>query len=115
GQWTEAQSMWSLLSPMGRGWSRAIYRPGYAEYCLAKFHFYRGDLTQDHLLSAEQLARAGKDRMTIRNLHELRGQWRLERGEWALAAESFGEAITMARAVGQTEPHLETTLAAAKF
>ena len=33
----------------------------------------------------------------------------------AAAAESFGEAVTMARAVGQNDLHSETALALAKF
>ena len=53
--------------------------------------------------------------MLFRSLHGLRGQWRLERGEWALAAESLREAVSMARAVGQTDARAETQLALASF
>ena len=100
---------------MGRDWSRATYRPGDAEYYYAQFRFWQGDLSEEHLVNAEQLAKAGKNRAVIRQLHGLRGNWRLERGEWALAAESLREALSMARAVAQTDETAETQLALAQF
>jgi tetratricopeptide (TPR) repeat protein len=100
---------------MGRNWSRAICRPGDAEYYYAEFRFWRGDLSEEPLAHAEQLAQAGKNRVVIRVLHGLRGQWRLEQGEWALAAESLREAVSMARAVGRTDAEAETQLALAQF
>jgi len=72
-------------------------------------------LSEEHLAYAEQLAQAGKNRGTVRVLHGLRGQWRLERGEWVLAATSLREAVSMARAVGQTDATAETQLALARF
>jgi tetratricopeptide (TPR) repeat protein len=100
---------------MGRTWPRARYRPGDAEYQYAQFRFWQGDLSEEHLAHAEQLAQAGKNRFTVRYLHRLRGEWCLERGEWALAAESLREAVSMARAVGQTDATAETQLALARF
>jgi hypothetical protein len=115
GQWEDAQAIWDLLGPMGRSWERAIYLPGNAEWIYALFHFWQGDLSEELLARAEQLAQTGKSRAIIRNLHSLRGQWNLERGEWALAAESLREAVSMARAVGQTDAPAETRLALAQF
>lgn len=115
GQWSEAEAIWQLLDPMGRDWSRDIYRPGDAEYSYARFRFWKGDLSEEHLAHAEQLANAGKNRVAIRSLHAVRGQWRLEQGQWALAAESLLEAVRMARAVGKTDAAAETQLALAKF
>lgn len=115
GQWVEAEAIWQLLDPMGRAWSRAIYRPGDAEYWYAQFHYWRGDLWEEHLVQAEQLAQAGKNRPVIRNLHNLRGAWRIDQGAWALAAESLSEAVRMAREVGLTDAEAETGLALAKF
>jgi Domain of unknown function (DUF4062) len=115
GQWVDAQSIWDLLDPMGRNWSRGIYRAGDAEYEYAQFCFWQGELSEEYLAHAEQLARVGKNRVVVRFLHGLRGEWRLERGEWALAAESLREAVSMARAVGQTDEEAETQLALAKF
>jgi tetratricopeptide (TPR) repeat protein len=115
GRWADAQAIWDLLDPMGRNWPRRLYRPGDAEYGFAQFCFWQGDMSEEHLAHAEQLAKAGKNRITVRNLHGLRGQWRLERAEWALAAESLREAVSMARAVGQTDAAAETQLALAQF
>jgi tetratricopeptide (TPR) repeat protein len=115
GQWADAQAIWDLLDPMGRIWSRAVYRPGEAEYYYANVRFWQGDLSEEHLAHAEQLAKAGKNRLTVRSLHGLRGEWRLERGEWRLAAESLREAVSMARAVGRTDATAETQLAFAQF
>ena len=115
GQWAEAETIWQLLDPMGRDWSRAIYRPGDAEYYYVQFRIWQGNLREEHLAHAEQLAQAGKNRGTLRYLHYLRGLWRLEQGEWALAARSLHEAVSMARAAGMSGAAAETQLAIAKF
>lgn len=115
GQWEEGQAIWDLLDAMGRGWSRAAYRPGDAETYYVRFRLWRGDLSEEHLSRAEQLAREGWNRVALRYLHGLRGEWRLERGEWDLAAASLHEAVAMARAVGQADVEAETQLALARF
>jgi len=115
GQWADAKTIWDLLDTMGRDWPRRIYRPGDVEREYAQFCFWHGDLREEHIAHAEQLAIQGKNRRIVRLLHGLRGQWRLERGEWALAAESLREAVTMARAVGQADAAAETQLALARF
>jgi hypothetical protein len=115
GRWTEAEAIWQLLDPMGRDWSRARYRPGNAEYAYAKLRFCQGDMTLAHLAHAEHLARKGKSRETIRNLHRLRGQWQFEQGRYAPAADTLHEAVRMARQVGQTDQRAEALLALAKF
>ena len=89
GQWAEAESVWDLLDPMGRDWSRAAYRPGGTEYQYARLRFGLGDLRKEDLAEAEQLARSGKSRRTVREIHFLRGEWYLDRGEWEFAAESL--------------------------
>jgi hypothetical protein len=113
--WPEAEAMWQSLDPMGRQWSRANYRPGDAERYYAEARFWQGALHEEDLAGAEHLAREGRNRRTIRKLYGLRGMWRLERGEWALAAESLHEAVAMAQTVGQSDPAAETQLALAKF
>jgi hypothetical protein len=115
GQWDEADAIWQLLDPMGRDWYRAIYRLGEAELVYALFRFWQGSLQEDHLAQAEKLATAGRNRLAVRNLHWLRGAWRLERGEWALATKSLHEAIRMAREVGQTDAAAETMLTLARL
>ena len=81
----------------------------------AQFRFWQGDLSEEHLAHAEQLAQSRQEPPSRPLLHGLRGDWRLERGEWALAAESLREAVSMARAVGQTDAKAETQLALAQF
>lgn len=115
GQWAEAAATWSLLDPMGRAWDRATYRPGRAEQHYAEFHFWQGSLQEAHLAEAERLAAQGKDRTLIRNLHRLRGDWRLSQGEWALAAASYQEAVRLARDTRSViDAASETGLALAK-
>ncbi|GAG45123.1 unnamed protein product, partial [marine sediment metagenome] len=115
GRWTDAEAMWQLLDPMGRDWPRNIYRPGMAEYRYARFRFWQGQLTEEHLAKAEQLARPGRDRPTVRRLHRLRGAWQLEQGRYAPAVDSLHEAVRMAREVGRTDAEAETQLAIAQF
>jgi hypothetical protein len=114
GQWSAANDVWDLLHPMGRNWSRASYRPGTAEFLYARLRFLKGDLREDELARAEQLTKEGKGRSMARELHFLRGSWKLERGECALAEESLHEAVSMARAVGQADAAAETQLAIAR-
>lgn len=114
GQWAEAKMTWQLLEPMGRGWSRDLYRLGDAEWSHALFQYWKRTLQEGHLATAERLAAEGKNRLTSRELHGLRGAWRLEQGEWALAAASFAEAVRMARESGIADAESETGLALAK-
>lgn len=115
GRWAGAEAMWQLLDPMGRSWSRTTYRPGDAEFGYAMLRFRQRDLRETHLAHAEQLAKSGKSRQTVRNLHSLRGLWRIEQGQWALAAESLHEAVRMAREIGQLDMVSEVGLSLAKF
>ncbi|HLL72257.1 MAG TPA: DUF4062 domain-containing protein [Pyrinomonadaceae bacterium] len=115
GRLEEAEAMWRLLDAMGRKWSRSGYIPGSAESAYAWFRFRQDALREEHLAQAEQLARSGKNRFVIRALHSLRGQWQMEQGQWALAADSFREAVRMAREVGRSAETSETGLALAKF
>jgi tetratricopeptide (TPR) repeat protein len=115
GQWEKAEALWHILDPMGRSWPRHAYRPGDAERTYVRFRFRRGDLREEGLACAERLAKEGKNRLGSRDLHALRGEWRLEQGQWSLAAESLHEAVRMAREVGDTNARAETQLALAKL
>jgi hypothetical protein len=105
---------WNLLDPMGRKWTRNSYRPGDAKSDFARFQFWQETLEDEYLATAERLAAEGKNRDGIRELHGLRGAWRLELGEWGLAAASFAEAVRMARESGIADAESETGLALAK-
>jgi hypothetical protein len=115
GAWRNAEEAWALLDPMGRDWPRANYRVGDVEHEFALFQFVRGELTEQHLLQAEELARTGSNRITVRALHALRGAWHLERQEWSLAANSLGEAVRMAREVQRSDTASEAQLALANL
>jgi hypothetical protein len=115
GRWTEAETLWHVLDPMDRPPYRGYFRSGDAEYWYARFRFWQDGLKEEYLVHAEQLAKKDKSRAVIRSLLGLRGQWRLDSGQWALAAESLHEAVHMARAVGTTDMEAETQLALAKL
>jgi hypothetical protein len=115
GRWEAADAMWWALDRMGRDWPRSLYRPGEAERAYAYFQFWRGRLREEHLIIAEELAHAGRNRLSIRSLHALRAEWYLERREWELAVESLHQAIRMARQAGRGDTLLETRLALAQL
>lgn len=115
GRWADADAVWGRLDPMGRDWSRALYRPGDAEFHYARSRFWQGRLTEDLIARADSLARRGRNRQIVRSLHALRGQWRLTRGEWSFAVESLHEAIRMSREAGVSNNALEAWLALAQF
>jgi tetratricopeptide (TPR) repeat protein len=115
GRVDEAEAAWELLRPMGQVWHTSAYRPGRAESHRAQFEFDRGTLKEELLTNAERLAKQSKDRGTIRDLHVLRGDWCIEQGQAELAAESFSNALRMAREVGQSDMRSEAQLALAKL
>jgi hypothetical protein len=115
GQWQAAEALWAILDPMGRGWYRAVYRPGQAEFNYVRLRYQRRDLLEEMLQQAERLAHTGKNRLSLRRLHSLRGAWHLDQHKWKLAADSLHEAVRMAREVRQTDAEAETGLALAKF
>jgi tetratricopeptide (TPR) repeat protein len=114
GQWRAAEATWQLLDPMGRDWDRGAYRQGDAELNFAEFQFLRGAIQEEHLTVAARLAEQDHNRSTLRDVHRLRGTWRLEQGEWAQAAASFQEAVRMARERRLVDEVAETGLALAK-
>jgi len=115
GRAEEATELWQRLDSMGRDWPRGLYRPGRAEFALATFHFWQGTLTKQLLENAQKLAQAGKNRVAVRAIHRLRGEWQIEREEWALAAASLHEAVRMAREVQYSDAHAEVLLALANL
>ncbi|MCP4583172.1 MAG: TIR domain-containing protein [candidate division Zixibacteria bacterium] len=115
GRWAKAEAMWGLLDPMGRDWPRSIYRLGGAERHYAYFRFWQGDMTEEHLAKAERLAKAGKNRKSIRSLNYLRGEWNLQKGLYQLAYENLRKAVRMAREVGKIVEEAEARLALARF
>jgi hypothetical protein len=115
GRMVEAEEVWNLLEPMGRDWESVSYRSGTAEEEFAWHRLRCGALREEHIVRAKTLARDGKNREVIRKLHALRGEWRLEEGEWNLAADSLHEAIRMGREVELRNGAAEAQLALVNF
>jgi hypothetical protein len=86
-----------------------------AERSYARFCLYRGKLTEDYLTQVEKLSIAAKNRSAIHELYFLRGEWRIEQSQWALAVDSFREAVRMTRELGHETPTSGARLALAKF
>ena len=114
GQWQAAEATWRLLDPMGRDWPRAGYGQGTADYAFARFQFWHGTLQEEHLTAVATLAQQDDNRVALRYLHRLRGAWRLEHGERALAAASVDGAVTMTRERRLVDAAYETGLALTK-
>jgi hypothetical protein len=111
GRFAEAQELWDDISAN----QELETRLGHSAHCYALFHFDQGTLKEEHLAHAEERAKAGKSRSIIRSLYALRGEWYLQQEQWALAAENLGNAVQMARAVGQSDLNAEALLCLAKF
>ncbi len=115
GHWQAAEATWQLFNPVMRDWSRSTYRQGDAEWYFALHQFRQGTMHEEHIAAAAALAEQDGNRIVLRYLHWLRGIWRLEQGEWALAAASFHQAVSMARERRFVDTGSETGLALAKF
>jgi hypothetical protein len=115
GQFQDADATWRMLDPMGRNWNPAVYRQGMAESLLAWYQFLQGTLEETRLSASINLAKRSGSRKTLRRLLRLSGLWRLERGEWELAAGSFDQAVTMARDRRILDEIAETGLALSKL
>lgn len=115
GRLADAELVWQVLDSMGRDWARNYYRPGDAEVWRARLHFEHGNVTDRELQDAQQLAQAGRSRQAIRDLHRLRGDWRLQQHDWAGAADSLAEAVRLARESHITDTEAETRHALARF
>jgi hypothetical protein len=115
GRLAEAEAMWQLIDPAVHDSNRHIYTPGTAEYAYALFKFLKGDLMEEHLAQAEQLAKLRKNRLSLRVLNGLHGEWMLEQGQWALAAQYLHEAVHLARIVDIDDIGSEIELTIAKF
>ena len=113
--WEEAKCLWATLTSMGPPWHRAYCRNGDADVAYVRARFHRGDLDEQDLIRAERVAVECRNWRTVRRLHALRGAWRLEHGQWALAAASLHEAVAMAQAVRVNDVRAETQLVLAKF
>lgn len=115
GNWKSAKEIWWQLDPTGKKGPGVQYRPGKVELEFANWQFRQGTLEEIHLSAAISSAKKSNNRSVIRYVHRLRGDWQLELRNWNQAAESFHEAVCMARARHIQDARSETGLALAKL
>jgi tetratricopeptide (TPR) repeat protein len=109
-----AERLWQEISGMERPSNRAIYRQGAAESWHATYLFWRGELTEEILVQAETAAHGGHSRRFVKDLHEVRGEWCLRRGELSSAIEQLSHAVRMAREADDEDVFCEALLALAR-
>lgn len=112
GQWEDAETLWNLMIHSG-GFQPSKVTLSRAWIAYANLHYFKGDLSEEQLNTAEGIAKEAKDRAIIRNLYEVRGSWHLERCEWDLAADNLSKFVRMTREVGLKDEEGETKLALA--
>jgi hypothetical protein len=115
GDYVESNRLWPELNARDGDWQRTSYRPGDLERSHAIYLFYRDQLTEETLTQAQRLAKAARNRVAIKALHSLRGEWHLARGEPMLAVDNLAEAVRMAREVGRDATTSDALLAFARF
>jgi hypothetical protein len=117
GRWEEAENLWRVIESDSnelRDFKQC--HPGYLEWLYANLRFLRGDLTEEHLATAEQLTRSVKTQhLHSRCLFRMRGVWHLDREEYPEARDSLQHAARMAREVGHVDADAETYLTLAKY
>ena len=114
GNWRNAEAAWQQLGSAIQSLSNSSVWRGRLEGYYARFRFWKGDLEETHLATAEKRAYEGQNRGRIRGLRRLRAEWHSDRGEWVQAAATFAEAVRMARESGICDARIETGLALAK-
>lgn len=115
GQWHEAESVWKSIDRDKLNKSARTTEFGDILRWGVALHREMGTLQDPELIAAETQVRVERNHRGIRNLAMNRGCWHAERGEWALAADSFAIAVRMAREIGHTYPLVETWLALSKY
>ncbi len=115
GEFEAAGEMWQLIDGMDRAWPQSEDTAAFTELAFVEYCYWKGDLKEEDLARAEQLTKAGRLRYNARYLQHLRGNWLLDSGQRALAADSFRVAVKMAREVGQPSQDSEVGLAVANF
>jgi tetratricopeptide (TPR) repeat protein len=114
GNWDAASETWQQLDPMGRNWTRAVYRQGRAEYQYAEFLFWQNQLTDSALKSAMTSAEVDHNRVVLRRTHRLSAFWKITQLDWEGAKNCFQEALRLARERQLVDAESETGLALAK-
>ncbi len=115
GEWEEAQTLWNELDSMGRSWNKRVYRQGDGEYDYCYLLFYQNKLSFSVLENAIQLCQNHNNRIVLRHLYYLKGEWLIEQKNYQAAVEPLQMTLKMANEVGLSNTYTETLLAIAKF
>ena len=115
GDVSRANALWARLDPMGRDWSRNNYQGGGLERVRAEDLFYRGELADADIATAETLCFDATNRYSLCKCLSLRGEWHLSRGEPGLAIEPLTEALKLFRESGNDAPRTEALFALAQL
>jgi len=111
-----ADAMLTRVEQMRRD-DASLESPHYGETELrrADFLYHCGDLTEQDLALATARATEGRVRWVVREIHRLRGAWRMDHEDWPGAIESYSEALRMARDRGLVDESSEAGLVLAKL
>ena len=109
GRWSEADALWPVLEDYREERLRAV-----AAHHRAVSLQFRGKLTEDELLKAEELNRSVGSALGRRNLCALRGWWFSDAEQWSGAKESLNEAVALAHKAGKIDKRSEIRLALAR-
>ena len=116
GWWEHAEKMLRARNLVLCEHLRISDRPTYVKMELDRIisEMQKECLKYEDLQAVEQLVSAEGSRTSIRDLHRLRGDWWLAQCEWAHAAESYQEAVRLARERSLIDADSETGLALSK-
>jgi hypothetical protein len=116
GRWREAEKLWALIEPMDRNAHIRNIRPGTPEVVRCRYVLFpQGRLTDTVLSRYENLVPGDRNRLGRRQLHALRGRWRLQRNEMTMAVEALQHAVQMANESGFPDIESEIYLAFARL
>lgn len=111
-----AHSHWVQATELGSDWPIERYRPGTLELEWLEYLLDYEELNETLIAEAEQIAgRSRSNRQVLRQLHRVRGLWKLRQLECESACISLEKATRSAREVGLHDALAETALAFAKL
>lgn len=113
GRFEKADAAYDAFRRLPTPADQAFYRRGETERHLCWLRFFQGTLTDELLHEADAAAGAGNNRLVVRDLCGLRGEFALQRGDFPQAITNFERYIEMTQAVGLSAAGVEARLALA--
>jgi tetratricopeptide (TPR) repeat protein len=115
GRYIEAEAIWTSIHDSKLETSLPRHLQCNFKRWYAILHFFQRTLEEEELISVEHFARENRSRQDLRRAYQLRGDLQMQHNQWSLAAESFQEALRMARESQRTDLESEARLCLAKF